>query len=70
LPIPGAEVAGAEVIAGPGVLTVADGSEIFGLDPTTGNRMWRRPIQAGVTATTNAVFSIEATQPLHAPAGN
>jgi outer membrane protein assembly factor BamB len=70
LPIPGAEVRGAEVIAGPGVVTVADGSEIFGLDPTTGNTMWRQPTQAGVTATTNAVFSIEATKPLHQPAGD
>jgi outer membrane protein assembly factor BamB len=71
LPIPGAEVRGAEVIAGPGVLTVTDGRETIGLDPTTGNTMWRRPIQGGVTATINAVFSIEATKPpLHEPAGD
>jgi hypothetical protein len=71
LPIPGAEVRGAEVIAGPGVLTVTDPGETIGLDPTTGNTMWRRPIQGGVTATTNAVFSIEATKPpLNEPAGD
>jgi hypothetical protein len=70
LPIPGAEVRGAEVIAGPGVLTVTDAREIFGLDPTTGNTMWRRAIQGGVTATSNAVFSIEATKPLNEPAGD
>ena len=70
LPIPGAEVRGAEVVAGPGVLTVTDAGETIGLDPTTGNTMWRRPIQGGVTATTNAVFSIEATKPLNEPAGD
>ena len=71
LPIPGAEARGAEVIAGPGVLTVSDAGETIGLDPATGNTMWRRPIQGGVTATTNAVFSIEATSPpLNEPAGD
>jgi outer membrane protein assembly factor BamB len=70
LPMPDAEVTGAEVVAGPGVLTVTSASETIGLDPATGNTMWNRPLQGGVTATTNAVFSIEATKPLNEPAGD